>query len=288
MLSGGIDSSLLVFLAKRLKLEGLVCIYTGSSNSEDWQWAQRVARIAGYPIIRIALNRASIGALPEACYYLSGVGSVLYFISKAIRSELRDIKVVWCGEGADELYGGYYYYATPNHVFDAIKRRAIQARQTTSMIERALVFIRDAENFSTEAECLLSLNLNEQLVNGHLVPLDFAFMANSMELRVPFLDQRVVQLAASLPSQHKVGPRDQKPLLKEVLRRISGIEDPTFYDRKKLGLLHGASRLLSGFRAASAEAEERNALSQHLPFESLLAGPFQRRFYQTIHETFVM
>jgi asparagine synthase (glutamine-hydrolysing) len=43
-------------------------------------------------------------------------------------------------------------------------------------------------------------------------------MAHSLEVRVPFLDRRLVELGLALPARAKAGLRRNKALLREVLR----------------------------------------------------------------------
>jgi asparagine synthase (glutamine-hydrolysing) len=45
-------------------------------------------------------------------------------------------------------------------------------------------------------------------------------MAASLELRVPFLDYRLVEFAAAMPSRYKVRGRDGKYLLKKMMAPI--------------------------------------------------------------------
>ena len=55
------------------------------------------------------------------------------------------------------------------------------------------------------------------LVDNTLLRSDLMSMAASVELRVPFLDYRLVELAARVPARFKVRPRNQKAILKDAL-----------------------------------------------------------------------
>jgi asparagine synthase (glutamine-hydrolysing) len=67
-----------------------------------------------------------------------------------------------------------------------------------------------------------------------LVKVDLASMANSLECRAPFLDHRVVELAAGLPAARKIGPRGNrsKVVLKEAFPEYL---PPALRDRRKMG-----------------------------------------------------
>jgi asparagine synthase (glutamine-hydrolysing) len=65
-----------------------------------------------------------------------------------------------------------------------------------------------------------------------LVKADKITMANSLELRVPFLDHKVLEFAASLPAEHKIGDNQSKRVLKAALAKALPQEILT---RKKAG-----------------------------------------------------
>jgi asparagine synthase (glutamine-hydrolysing) len=66
----------------------------------------------------------------------------------------------------------------------------------------------------------LYLDLLCYLPNDILVKVDIASMANSLEVRSPFLDHEVVSFAASLPSNMKRRGLTTKYILKKTLERI--------------------------------------------------------------------
>jgi asparagine synthase (glutamine-hydrolysing) len=63
---------------------------------------------------------------------------------------------------------------------------------------------------------VMDLDLSVFLVEDMLVKTDRASMAQSLELRVPFLDTRVTDFALSLPSRHKVRGFSKKRLLRKA------------------------------------------------------------------------
>ncbi len=83
-------------------------------------------------------------------------------------------------------------------------------------------------------------NLNEvlysdtQLVlpNDMLTKVDRMSMAHSLEIRVPFLDHRVVEYAFSLPPEYKVSGKMKKRIVQDAFREIL---PPELYDRPKRG-----------------------------------------------------
>jgi asparagine synthase (glutamine-hydrolysing) len=64
---------------------------------------------------------------------------------------------------------------------------------------------------------MLYFDTKTWLVDDLLIKADRMSMANSIELRVPFLDHRLVEYAASVPSRNKIRGRDTKFVLKKSL-----------------------------------------------------------------------
>ena len=73
-------------------------------------------------------------------------------------------------------------------------------------------------NFEDTLAELLYLDFHFYLQDNLLVKVDRASMANSLELRTPFLDQRLIEFAASIPSKLKVRHFNLKHILKEAVR----------------------------------------------------------------------
>ena len=65
---------------------------------------------------------------------------------------------------------------------------------------------------------MLYFDTSTWLVDDLLIKADRMSMATSIELRVPFLDHRLVEQAAALPSAYKINGRDTKHILKHALR----------------------------------------------------------------------
>jgi asparagine synthase (glutamine-hydrolysing) len=57
-------------------------------------------------------------------------------------------------------------------------------------------------------------------------------MANSLEVRSPFLDYRVVEFGLSLPARYKINKGENKHILREIARSLV---PPKLIDRPKMG-----------------------------------------------------
>jgi len=82
------------------------------------------------------------------------------------------------------------------------------------------------EHFDNFNDCgelnrMLFLDIKTWLVDDILKKVDMASMANSLEVRVPFLDRRVVEFAASVPEYLKLNGREGKYIVKKTaLKRL--------------------------------------------------------------------
>ena len=81
-------------------------------------------------------------------------------------------------------------------------------------------------------DAILAADVRSYLPYDLLVKMDIATMANSLEARSPFLDHKVMEFAARLPSRHKIRGSTQKYLLKKLARKLLPAE---CLDRRKMG-----------------------------------------------------
>lgn len=79
---------------------------------------------------------------------------------------------------------------------------------------------------------LLYTDVNTYLPGDVLTKVDIASMANSLEVRAPFLDHRLMEFVASLPAKYKMRNFTKKYLLK---RAVSGILPKNNIQRRKMG-----------------------------------------------------
>lgn len=68
-------------------------------------------------------------------------------------------------------------------------------------------------------DAMLKRDFHRLLGDDHLVKMDMASMASTLEARSPFLDHALIDLAASLPEQVKLGGNTTKPLLRTLAER---------------------------------------------------------------------
>lgn len=195
--SGGIDSTFLAAIAKKLNPE--IPLYTvGLSGSHDIIQAEKAAEAIGMQecLKTHLLTYEEIEeAIPNVIYATESVnpmkiaiGLPLYFVAKAVKED--GMRVILTGQGADELFGGY-------------KRHETLFEQGQHVLDRKIYS--DLQNLSV-------INLERD---------DMVTMANSVELRVPFLDKEVIKIGLAISPELKILKKDELYTRKYILRKTA-------------------------------------------------------------------
>jgi len=127
-----------------------------------------------------------------------------------------------------------------NGTFSDAEKRAIVSAPNPGALAAIL------EGLSTAGERLSDFLWFDQryyLADDILMKVDRMSMAHSIEVRPPFLDHRIVEFAASLPSHFKIRGSRQKVILKNLMK---GKLPPPILKRKKIGFDIPAHHWLRG------------------------------------------
>jgi asparagine synthase (glutamine-hydrolysing) len=168
--SGGIDSVLIAYLAAKMVPE-VICYTGGVTGSSDIIYARQIADRLGLKLKVCELSQEGVERLiPEVMNVIedsnAGQVEVALPVYSAVKLAHEDgIKVMLTGQGADELFGGYSWYAK------------VVEKEGYKMLRRHMI------------EDLLLL-YKETLERE-----DKITMAHSIELREPFLDPDVIKVA---------------------------------------------------------------------------------------------
>jgi len=188
ILSGGLDSTLTLLHVREMHPD-CVAFTIGAPGSDDISYARRVTRDLGvaHEVIEVAPGDIHLPEIREAIRLseLTEYGDVINaVISRLLFARVRDcgVKVVLCGDGSDELFGGYGMYRQPEV---ALRQRLFQHK-------------------------LHNLGRTE------LQRVDRTSMGQGVETRVPFLDLAVVRLAMRLPIELKLRDGQDKWILRHA------------------------------------------------------------------------
>jgi asparagine synthase (glutamine-hydrolysing) len=231
-LSGGLDSSTLLGVVDALddstRSVTAMTFITGDERYDELPWVQQMLANRRHPLVISTLREADVPALAvklqaAADQPIGGVPTLAY---ARLFEDARDrgITVLLDGQGMDEQWAGYSYYAAP-----AARRQAsvVQGSRDAALRPdcldpdfRALaeppVF---AEPFGDDLRNLQYRDLFVTKLPRALVYNDRASMRASTELREPFLDHRLVELAVRQPARRKICGGEHKTLLRRIARR---------------------------------------------------------------------
>jgi asparagine synthase (glutamine-hydrolysing) len=235
-LSGGIDSSLLTALMRQ-KHDNVRTFSVGFENGintqskDETEDAEQVARYLGINHTTIVVRQNEIidnlHAIAKGLDHPTVDGVNSWFVAKAARSELT---VAISGTGGDELFAGYPWFESMlnyNSVSRIEKFRRWKRRELFSSVFEKQYYIFDnsaserlcqgdysdysypdpikyADTLSRVSGMVLSGYTRDQL----LADIDTASMCHGLEVRVPFLDEDLLDFALSLPTDAKIGGKD--------------------------------------------------------------------------------
>ncbi len=206
LLSGGLDSSLIAalvanyFNTKNVKIE---TYSIGLENSEDIKYAKIVSEYIGSKHTEIIVTEQQMfDAIPEVIKAIESYDTTTirasignYLIGKYI-SQNSKAKVVFNGDGSDELFGGYLY----------------------------MYKCKDDIEFDKETRRLLKdIHLFDVLRS------DKSISSNGLEPRTPFLDKSFVNYVLSIPVYFR--NHNNFSLLEKYLLRNS-FSEPYFFNKK--------------------------------------------------------
>lgn len=242
LLSGGLDSSLLVALLARTGKKDTKTFSIGFGSvggvvGNEFEYSDLIAQRFGTEHHRIHVNAQDVlEALPGTIQAMSEPmmshdAVAFYLLSREVA---KHVKVVQTGQGADEVFGGYHWYPrlmdsndiTTDYAevyFDRDHnemREALDPQYMNGDYSREFIdsFFEHAGG-NRPVNKILQLDTEIMLIDDPVKRVDNMTMAWGLEARVPFLDHEVVELAARIPAELKVAGGG-KYILKEAARSV--------------------------------------------------------------------
>ncbi|ARS48295.1 asparagine synthase [Ectopseudomonas mendocina] len=297
LLSGGVDSSMLVGLLREAGVENLLTFSigfqdAGGERGDEFQYSDLIARhfATRHHQLRIGEHEI-IEQLPQAFRAMSEPMVshdciAFYLLSREVA---KHCKVVQSGQGADELFAGYHWYPLVDGADDAFAayRAAFFDREHDEYAacvrpawltgDMAGEFVR--EHFAqpgadAAVDKALRLDSTVMLVDDPVKRVDNMTMAWGLEARTPFLDYRVAELSARIPARFKL-PEGGKYVLKEAARQVipgEVIDRPKGYFPVP-GLKHLEGATLGWVRDLLLDPSQDRGLFNPTMLDQLLTNP---------------
>lgn len=195
--SGGLDSSLLAWLAKEKVDVNLLSV--GLEGQKENVFVERAAKALGLPLHQVIYTLKDVErVLPKVVWLTeepnvvtASIGIPIFWVAQI--SAKLDLPVLMLGQGADELFGGYHRY--------------LQYYR-----ESGLDYLRDQITRDVASSHRTNFQRDNKICSFHKV-----------DLRLPYADYTLVQTALSYPVNIKIAsPIDalRKTLLRYTARDL--------------------------------------------------------------------
>ncbi|MDO8625418.1 MAG: asparagine synthase-related protein, partial [Candidatus Diapherotrites archaeon] len=191
LLSGGVDSAILAQAASQHAPYTLNAYCVGTSEQNEFEFAQEIADHNGLHLRTIELTADEIAGTLETVIqktetYDAGILPTAIAMNKLFEP-IRE-KAVLSGEGPDELFGGYAECFDIHHQADP-----------------------DYEHFGRQIRTATANMYQRQLARLDKISLSYA-----IEARVPFLHKRFVETALAIDPRLKYKTGSSKAILREA------------------------------------------------------------------------
>ena len=276
-LSGGLDSTMMAVLSTEI-LNRPIKTYTlyDSENVPDLFYARKVSAAIGSEHNEFCVKTSDyLDELPNFMYHYEnimtggvfGIQGALAFqiLSKHIS---KHHKVAFTGEGADELFGGYYWFYThPLGFSDSIRHRVSYLPKDSKVRKIVNDLFPQPENEGNYRRNIFDTLMGTGLSNYHLWSVDRSCATFGFETRPPYLFDDIAEFALSLPIEFKVPD-------KNITKRI--FKDAASPYLKKYNLTEIENRKKYGMPAALGHVgpQVTKIIDRLIPAEIITKHPF--------------
>jgi asparagine synthase (glutamine-hydrolysing) len=337
LLSGGVDSSLMVALMSRYTndVRTFSVGYGDNKVFDESKYSDLVSKQYRTTHHHAILREQEMGTLiDDVCGVLDEpIGDTSVFLNYFVFGFVaKSVKVCLSGLGGDELFGGYNRYLAckmlPTYLgMPKVFRAALEAvisivpstRDTRigNKIRQVKTFLRNADGDLGRSYCnfidyfagsaqppviapdrfnnarfetywddalvaeinrIYKYDIENYMVNDLLLLTDRMSMRHSLEARVPYLENKLAELALSIPPERKISGLSLKHLLKRVAQRH--LPDELIF-RRKQGFSSPVAGLLTG---QALDALDEELVSNTANYASILNKELFRRMIELYRE----
>jgi len=249
LLSGGLDSSIMVAMLSKISDEPVKTFTTGFGHKlDEFNEARIVADYYNTDHKEIKLSYDDLtNSLPSILWHMEfpfGRPSILsnFLVAKEVK---KYVTVAYTGEGSDELFGGYnryLNYSKNNSTLSIDEINNLPSGFFTNSIEKNQIFsskvlssfpetvkpnnifnelIKSNKDFDLLNQVLL-FELKTEIPGAQTWRIDRTGSAHALELREPFLDYHLIEYCSSIPGHYKIRNNNginKKYILQKLARK---------------------------------------------------------------------
>ncbi len=232
-LSGGIDSSSLLALIDRLQLDNTnvnaFTFTTGDERYDELPWVTKMIANTGHPLIVSELKAADVPELAKSVQFhqdepFAGLPTLAY--AKLFESARENGSIVLLdGNGMDEQWAGYDYYLRSSNggqasLVQGTKESPVRPECLTREFRALAEPVEFPKSFP---DTLRNVQYRDAVYTK--IPRAMRFndrisMRSSVELREPFLDHRLFELAFRQPAERKIDTFQGKVMLRKIAKGL--------------------------------------------------------------------
>lgn len=232
-LSGGLDSSTLLGLVHAVQGDDsavkVFTFATGDERYDELQWVERMIAKTNHDLVTCKLSPDEVPVLADEIQAsqdepFGGLPTIAY--SNVFKSaKEHGVTVLLDGNGMDEQWAGYDYYlqTTNGHkpsLIQGTKDTPVKPDCLTPEFRRLSSAAAFPSVFSDKIRNLQYRDTRFTKIPRGLRFNDRISMKYSTELREPFLDHRLFELAFRQPSKRKINNNQRKVLLRKIASKL--------------------------------------------------------------------
>lgn len=227
--SGGLDSSTLIALIHKnlpshQNMEAFT-FYCNDANYDELPWVEALLKDKPYHLNKVLLQSEDV---PQLIAEMSknqdepfgGFPTLAYSLLFKEASK-KGIKVLLDGQGMDEAWAGYdYYHNNSNHIIQGLNSSPVRPEA----LNQDFLAFAEKENYEKPFESNMK-NMQYRDIFYTKIPRALRFndrisMLHGTELREPFLDYRLVELAFAQDDAVKFENGNTKWMLRQISQEI--------------------------------------------------------------------
>lgn len=229
-LSGGLDSSTLLYLVQQIQgAQSEVAAFTfvtGDPNYDETPWVEKMIANTDHPLVLCELRPEDVPSLARSVQQFQdepfGGFPTLAYARLFETARSKGVIVLLDGQGMDEQWAGYSYYrgvldgTTP--IVQGVNESFVRPSCLNPEFARLARSFQPAQPFQDNLSNLQYRDLRYTKIPRALRFNDRVSMRASTELREPFLDHRLVELALRQPPERKINATTGKLFLRETIK----------------------------------------------------------------------